>query len=85
MFPSKHISASDLAGQTVPAVISHCAVEEFDEGNKAVLFFNGRQKGLVLNKTNAGVLSDAFGSETDNWTSQAIVRIKIFPIRTVEY
>lgn len=72
MFPSNHIKASDLAEQTVPAVISHCAVEQFDDSNKAVLFFSGREKGLVLNKTNAGVLADAFGSETDNWTGKTL-------------
>ena len=72
MFPSKYIAASDLAGQTVPVVIAHCTLEELDDGDKPVLFFQCRTKGLVLNKTNATVLAGAFGDETDHWAGKAV-------------
>lgn len=71
-FPSNYIKSSDLAGQTVPVVISHCAMEKFDDGDSPILFFQERQKGLVLNKTNATVLADAFGNETDQWPGHPV-------------
>lgn len=71
-FPSNYIKASDLAGQSVSVVLLNCQMESFDDGDRPVLFFQGRQKGLVLNKTNATVLADAFGSETDQWAGHPI-------------
>lgn len=78
-FPGSHIAAADLAGQEVPVVISNCVAEQLGDDNKAVLYFQGRTKGLVLNKTNAGTISDVFGSETDTWPGQQII---LFPSMT---
>jgi len=40
---------------------------------KPVLFFVGKDKGMVLNKTNANVISAAYGDDTDDWQDAEIV------------
>ncbi len=40
---------------------------------KPVLHFNGRKKGLVLNKTNAQVVVEAYGDDTETWKGRDIV------------
>ena len=40
---------------------------------KPVLFFEGKDKGLVLNKTNSNTISAAYGDETDEWVGMEIV------------
>jgi len=34
---------------------------------RPVVYFQGKQKGMVLNKTNAAILAAAYGKETDGW------------------
>jgi hypothetical protein len=38
-----------------------------------VLRFEETDQALVLNKTNAATLSDAFGDESDNWIGKAVL------------
>lgn len=76
-FPSKYISAADLRGQEVPVTISNVVIEQV-QGNQVVedrpiAYFQGKNKGLVLNKTNAGVIRDAFGPETSNWYGRQLM------------
>jgi hypothetical protein len=47
-----------------------------DDDGKAVLYFIGKQKGLVLNKVNSRTIGGAYGDETDNWENQKII---LFP------
>lgn len=74
-FPTKYVSSADLQGQEVPVVMSHVALEDIEDGKDKlpVLYFQGMQKGLVLNKTNAKTLSDSFGPETDAWSGRGII------------
>ena len=59
VFPSKYLKAGDLDGHAVAVTISHIAMEEVGQGDvKPVLFFAGKEKGLVLNKTNGGVIAN---------------------------
>ena len=37
------------------------------------MYFEGKPKGLVLNKTNANTISDAYGDETEHWEGKEIV------------
>lgn len=39
----------------------------FDEGDKPAIRFHGEKKQLVLNKTNAFSLANAFGDDTGSW------------------
>ena len=84
MFPSKYVSAEDLRGQDVPVVIRDVLVEELagDEGGharKPVVYFQGQQKGLVLNKTNAKTIAGLYGDETEHWRGKAIT---LYPSET---
>jgi hypothetical protein len=74
-FPSKFLRAADLPeGASIPVVIDKVTLEEVgeDRETKPVAYFKGKQKGLVLNKTNAGVIADAYGDESDGWTNKPI-------------
>jgi len=78
MYPSKYLKASDL-GTNQPIVrILAVKVESLGQGEeqeqKPVIYFEGKEKALVTNKTNWNTLIDLFGGETDDWIGK---RIKI--------
>lgn len=75
-FPSKYLKASDLQGQTHRLVISNAYMEDVGDDRRLVLYFQGRQKGLVCNKTNGTKIGDAYGDDTDLWIGRTI---EIFP------
>lgn len=67
-FPSKFLKAADLQGKTVRAVMQHVEMQDVgDDEFKPVLFFQGKAKGLVLNKTNANNIALIYGDETSDW------------------
>jgi hypothetical protein len=66
-FPSKYLKADDLQGRTVTVIIKTVVMEDFDDGEKPILYFSGKDKGMALNKTNATTLAQAFGDDTDGW------------------
>jgi hypothetical protein len=79
-FPSKYLRAADLQGRDVTVTIERVEMADIgDDDPKPVVYFKGKEKGLVLNKTNAGTIADTLGDETDDWTGAAIV---IFPTKT---
>jgi arabinogalactan endo-1,4-beta-galactosidase len=72
-FPSKYLKASDLGGSEPTVTISHVTVEEVGETDrKPVIYFAGKEKGIVLNKTNATNIGDAYGPDTDEWTGKKV-------------
>ena len=73
-FPTKYLKAGDLAGNVAKVQIAHVDREQVgrDKDPRLVLYFRGKQKGMVLNKTNARTIGDVFGDETDNWTGADI-------------
>lgn len=82
-FPSNYIKHSDLQGGIVKVTMSHVTIEELgsgdDKNTKPILFFEGRSKGLALNKTNSHVIADAYGTETDGWAGQVL---ELYPDKT---
>lgn len=78
-FPSNWLKASDLQGRTVKATIKDVVMEDVGDGEKPIVTFVGKDKGLVLNKTNANMIVDAYGDETDTWAGK---EIEIFPDKT---
>lgn len=73
-FPGQYLKAQDLGTARARVVIDRVSVEEVGDGHKPVLYFRGKDKGLVLNKTNAGMIEEITGSdETDNWTGKTVV------------
>jgi len=81
-FPSDYIKASDLKGHEVVVTIDRVEMEEVgrQRESKAVLYFQGKDKGMVLNKTNAKKIIEISGSAiTEEWPG---VRIKLYPTET---
>lgn len=81
-FPSKFLKASDLQDQTVGVVIDRVEFEPVgqDRQMKPVLYFEGKEKGLVLNKTNSNKIIQITGStETEDWHG---TRVAIYPTET---
>jgi hypothetical protein len=75
MFPSKYLKSSDVKDKPLTATISHVAVELVGQGKdqerKPVLYFEGNTKPMVLNKTNAVTLDNAFG-DTEEWAGHKV-------------
>lgn len=78
-FPSKYLKASDLKGAKVRVTISRVESEEVGDGKKPVAYFNGKEKGLVLNKTNAMIIASEHGPETEGWAG---AEIYLYPGKT---
>jgi arabinogalactan endo-1,4-beta-galactosidase len=66
-FPSEFLKAADLQGRTITLTISHVEMTEIGRDERPVLFFKGKEKGLVLNKTNATNIATVYGDDTDDW------------------
>ena len=72
-FPSgKFLKSDDLQGRIVKLKIASLTYEKIGTDNKLVMYFVGKEKGMVLNKTNARTIADAYGNDTDNWTGGEI-------------
>ena len=75
-FPSNFLKAADLQGRAVMCTIQEVRSEDIGDGHKPVIYFTGKEKGLVLNRTNALTITEAYGEETDDWVGQ---QIEVFP------
>ena len=74
-FPSKHLKSENIGNATPTVTIAKVEVEPVGRKNvmKAVVYFVGKEKGMVLNKTNANRIAELVGStETDHWAGFAI-------------
>lgn len=71
-FPSNYLRAADLQGRTIRVTIDKVNMEDIGGDTKPVLYFEGKEKGMVLNKTNANNISFAYGDDTDDWTGGEI-------------
>ena len=68
VFGGDYLKAEDLQGKSVPVVIEAIDVKDFDDGKKLIIRFEGKDKTLVCNRTNASILENNFGSsDTDDW------------------
>jgi hypothetical protein len=81
IFPSKYIKSEDLQGRDVPVTISHAEMEKIGDDPRLILYFKGKEKGMVCNKTNFGRIAYLYGDETDDWGEKQIVLTSEF----VEY
>lgn len=81
-FPSNYLKASDIRGAEPVVTIDHVAYEPVGRTKemKAVCYFKGKDKGVVLNKTNATKITQIAGSPlTEDWDG---VRIKLYATET---
>ena len=75
LFPSKWLKAQDLGGKEVTVTIANMVMEDVEQGKgpQPVLHFHGKEKGLVLNKTNAMLIAHTYGPDTDAWVGKAVI------------
>jgi hypothetical protein len=81
MFPSKFVAAGDLMGQDVSVVVSSVTIEEVgaDAEKRPVVHFQGMQKGMVLNRTNAKRIATMYGPEVESWVGRPVT---LYPSET---
>jgi hypothetical protein len=72
-FPSEYLKAADLQGNNVRVTIDRVEMRDVGDDNKPVLFFQGKDKGVVLNKTNANNIAIAYGDDTEDWTGREVI------------
>jgi hypothetical protein len=76
-FPSKYIKATDLAGKEFTLTIGVVKIEDVggpgNEEDRPVLYFEGKTKGVVLNRTNATSISSKYGDDTDMWLGKPVI------------
>lgn len=77
MYPSKYLKASDIEGHEPIVTIRRIEIEELGQGEekdtKPVLYFDGKDKGLALNVTNATVIALIYNSDdSDDWIGRKI-------------
>lgn len=77
-FPSKHLKAADLDGKEIKVTIARVEREKLGDEMKPVVYFNGKQKGVALNKGNTQVLAEAFGRKSEDWFGREVILYAIW-------
>jgi hypothetical protein len=77
LYGSKYFSASDLHDETPRRKIRKVDVAELKEKDgstkrKYIVYFDGVEKALPLNKTNAHKLAAAFGKDPSKWVGVVV-------------
>lgn len=72
-FPSDYLKAADLQGRQVKVKIDRVEIKEIGGEPKPILYFVGKEKGVVLNKTNASNIAAAYGDDTDDWQDAEVI------------
>ena len=78
----QYLRGADIDGKgDITVAISHVTIEEMpnDKAKKAVLYFRGSEKGLVLNFTNGEEIKDNYGDDMDKWNGKPLT---LFTVRT---
>jgi hypothetical protein len=76
IYGSKYLSATEV-DKPIQLVIGKVEPVSFEKPGepskkKALLWFNGEDKALVLNKTNASALAYAFGKNFSDWIGNTV-------------
>ena len=73
VFSGGFLKAEDLGGKSPRVTIERVEVKDFDDGKKLIIHFEGKDKALVCNKTNASIIEEVLGSDdTDVWEGKRI-------------
>jgi len=73
MYPSRYLRPSDLGGREARVTINDVTTELVGGERKNVMAFAGKNKQLVLNKTNANAIMRVHGKETDAWIGKELI------------
>lgn len=73
MLESKYLKASDLRGQRVKVTIGSVEMMQMNDGkSKPAMYFQGKKKGMLLNKTNIKTIARFYGDDTDAWLGRPL-------------
>jgi hypothetical protein len=72
-YPSRFLKAPDPKGRATSVKIMSVETEDLGQGEKPVMYFEGKQKALVLNKSNATTIARAHGDDTDGWRGKTVI------------
>jgi hypothetical protein len=77
LYGSKYLSVADLKDREPRVTIKSVEVAELRDKvgatkRKYVVWFEGANKALVINRTNAKKLADAYGKQNSNWIGQIV-------------
>ena len=75
---SNFLKAADLpAGKQVKVTMESFEIVQMDDNgvskDKVNVHFVGKEKTLMLNKTNSGAISHVYGGDTDGWVGKEII------------
>ncbi len=78
VFTNKYLNAENLSGHTVTVTIECTNMEDITNPQtgktekKAVTYFRGKEKGLVINQINWDSIVTMYGEESDGWPGRQI-------------
>lgn len=78
LYPRTWLHPDDLAGHIVTVTIDHVEPEQVynprtrEDVTKLCVYFAGKQKHVICNKTQARALADMISDNTDNWTGHRV-------------
>jgi len=75
MFTSNYLKPHDLRGGTPTVIMNAIEAVKMGDDTKFVLSFQGKEKGLILNKTNCSMIEKLYGEDTDGWMNKPIMLI----------
>ena len=82
-FDRDYIGAWDLPGDVTVTISKVEGRELISAGGrktrKPVVWFEGKEKGLALNKTNSKIIATLYGNDTAGWVGK---RVTLYPTKT---
>jgi hypothetical protein len=79
MYDREHIAAWDLPGDVnVKIVRVECKelTSQRGKNKRPILFFEGKEKSMVINKTNGKTISNMYGLRTEDWIGKWVTLFK---------
>lgn len=78
IYSSPWLKAEDLQGRSARVTIAHAGQEDIRQADgttqpRIVVDFVGKQKRLILNKTQAAQLANVAGDDTDDWRAVEVI------------
>jgi hypothetical protein len=75
IFPSQWFSASDFDAVGTEMTIGNVMMQQVGAEFKPVVYFNGQEKGMVLNPTNNKLMCSMphLGGESKEWTGKKVI------------
>ncbi len=79
VYSGDYLKAEDIYGKRLLVTVDSVALKRIREGEDPVLIvsFVGKDRSLILNKTNAFSLGKLYGEDYDGWIGRAIILFTI--------